>query len=258
MMPTMFSIISRLWNSDSDILYWRLQFILSLLVGATFVIGFWTVRVGSRANRRQADEISGLNRGTEDLKKANIAAQRDLEAERIKRLNIEKSLEPRQILLIQGLGKSNTDPLKPFAGTQMIVRFLPEAEPERAAVNIVDLAQVAGWKLMSVDRRSDFNTGFWDGVVVEPYAALNPLSKQSREDRADEERSHAAADALADFLCSNGWSARMYRGAKRGEIPKDSVIINVGFKTSPYFEQKRTEQIDEIRRKFEEELKKHE
>jgi hypothetical protein len=56
--PSMFNTLSSLWGSSADTLYWRLSLVSSLLVGITFVVGFWTVRVGARANKRQSRDLA--------------------------------------------------------------------------------------------------------------------------------------------------------------------------------------------------------
>jgi hypothetical protein len=63
-----------------------LQLVLSLLVGLTFVIGFWTVRVGSRPSKRQAEELSKTNKGAAKLEKE--AAEARLESAKIDPLNL--------------------------------------------------------------------------------------------------------------------------------------------------------------------------
>jgi len=80
----------------------------------------------------------------EELRGQNLATESRLEEERRTRLELEKTLAPRQISLEIDHGKTNIDPLRRFAGIHMIVEYLPEAEPIRAAENIVWLTQEAG------------------------------------------------------------------------------------------------------------------
>lgn len=197
----------------------------------------------------------------EELKEQNLATAVELEKERKTRLELEQSLTPRQIALVASkAGKLNIDPLKPFAGIQMFVEILPDAEAERAAGNIIWLTKKAGWNLSSAMFNPELKGPFFDGVIVMPYMApRRRLSKPpfwTEEEYAAEEFSREAAEELVNFLKSNNWSAHigMIFPKRDGEIPLRSVKITVGFKPSPYFRPQWVKELEDNSKKIDKEI----
>lgn len=161
-----------------------------------------------------------------------------------KRAELEKSLinlavcnAPRLIPFWSiGNTKTSIDPLKPFAGGQAIIEFVPDAETRRAALNIYGSFDHAGWKII----RFSTIDGIEDGVEIQPYVApLPPASGFSPEWNSlwqSEIRSDNAADAVIDFLHSYNWQAKrgwpvdenghMIRDPKI--LPPDTLRIRVG------------------------------
>jgi hypothetical protein len=126
-----------------------------------------TVRLKGDLDKATAD----ANRQAKELRQQNLAtesrlteANQKLEAERRTRLEIEKEISPRAVMVISKDGKMNIDPLKPFAGTQVILESIPDAEPRRAAETLGYAVQAAGWKIVP-SAPSDKNIN--DGVLVE-------------------------------------------------------------------------------------------
>lgn len=223
---------------------------------------------GFIVNKRQARVIleltRGLNESKIELAKAQTTAseaKESAEKERQTRLEMEKSLAPRTIPLVFGGGKSNIDPLKKFSGIEMIVEYLPDAECTRAAFNIVQLASMAGWKLVRCEPNLQIDPGlaFPEGVVVRPYSS-DATSEKPPRDRSDEEqknetRSNRAADALVEFLDSNNWDATKKLGWK-ANVPVNTVKISVGLKTLPYFEPKEFKEARDKAKQIERDIRK--
>jgi hypothetical protein len=254
-MSAMSSHLSSLWNSSSDVLYWRLQLIASLLVGITFVVGFWSLRVGSRANKRQSREIVALGRGTEELRTANIEAQKALEDEKTKRIAMEEALAPRALSTHRPppLGDL-TAPLKRFDGIQVEIRHAPDFEAKRAAGQIWVAIEQAGWKAVSVIRDEDLGGMGDDGVTIEWYFPEWPtpgMPQASIDENARLERkAQDAAQAFAKFLSGepNKWkkvSATWPRD--RGELPPNTLRIKIGLKPSPFLPKEVKELHDQIK-----------
>jgi hypothetical protein len=247
--PTMFSILSRLLNSSSDELYWKLQLVLSLLVGITFVIGFWTVRVGWRANRRANSELSATNERakkleneTEGLKGQNIAAQRDLEAEKSKRLEMEKSLAPRGIgTFIDKDGKSNLDPLKEFAGQELSIWYMPQDFESKNAAQYLDFEiRQAGWKVREI--RPDPSVDMPGNPVLIEVASgsrrpSNMTPREAQEQNLAEVRIRIAANTLAEYLSNepNNWNGVRRSWDMTNSLERDALRIKIGPKPMPYF-----------------------
>lgn len=201
----------------------------------------------------QANErAKKLEKEAAELKKQNLDTERKLEAERRTRLELEKSLNPRSLAYIgeqaiftdpsmlasvTGLrGKSNIDPLKPFAGTNVILQYLPDAEASRAAGSIASIIKAAGWNVTELSARPELIGEYFDGVVVWAHRPRTPAgSFPNTEQERAKMWSDGAAASVVLFLRSNNWQADL-RGVGKGEVPINTVKIMVGFKPNPYFQ----------------------
>ena len=186
-----------------------------------------------QANERAGQlekEAAGVRLRQEELRQRNLATEAKLEQERFTRLELEKSLAPRLIPIRISDGKSNVDSLRSFAGTGVVLNSLRESESERAALNVLNAVQFADWKYLYGVAMPHLNRDF-DGVVIEPYKAKSPSPQQ----RLEEQRSGAAANALFEFLKSEGWQVRLSPGTD-GDLDPNSVKITVGQKPLPFFD----------------------
>jgi hypothetical protein len=156
-------------------------------------------------------------------------AQRDLETERGKRLEMEKSFAPRSLQFILS-DTPNFEPLKKFAGINVILWYLPDAEAIRATNHIIQLITFAGWNLVSKEPRPELSAGYFDGVSVEVRSRKDPTDLESAKEIL---RREEAADALIEFLESNNWYA--HKTFADNPLPNNTIKICVGFKPSPYF-----------------------
>ncbi len=173
----------------------------------------------------------------EELDRRLVATKAQLEVVRTKRDELEASLinlavcnAPRVIPLWSiGRAKNAVDPLRPFAGRQAVIEFVPEPEAKRAANNIVLALISAGWKIVKISPEDNIE----DGVEVQPRFVV-PLHDASQEqlmqDWANTTRASQAADALVDFLHSYNWQARfgVPPRAERADIPLDGLKVRVG------------------------------
>jgi hypothetical protein len=222
--------------------YFWLSWLAIGFVGLSVMTSFGALYASRAVNRRQTEQVL-------KLEAANIAAQRELEAERKTRLEMEVDVAPRLIPLIDHGGVTNIDDLKPYTGTELVIEYAPDSEAQTAAKNIQDVTQAAGWKLTKADCPSDligFNDGV-DGVVVTPYRPDNP------DPTPDELRSKRAAEALVAFLELNKWKARL-SGGHRGELSPNAVKVQVGFKPMPYFLKP---MIDAVKERYEKDSRKN-
>jgi hypothetical protein len=170
---------------------------------------------------------------TDKLTQELITDEQDVSELEAKRAELEKSLTnlavcnaPR-VIPFWSIGNTRTsiDPLKPFAGRQAIIEFVPDAETRRAALSIYGSLDRAGWKIIRISPVD----GIEDGVEIQPYVAPSPTSGLSAEWDSlwqSEIRSNNAADALVDFLHSYNWQAK--RGwplDEKGQMIRDSKIL---------------------------------
>jgi hypothetical protein len=155
----------------------------------------------------------------------------------------------------------NLDKLKKFAGINIVLRFLPDAESERAASVLMGVLQsnAVGWKMSKAIPDPSKYVPFFEGVLVEwrttspeEWESLPPSLPQNEAERVaklrelseESERSTRASEELVDFLMKNGWQAREMP-AGHGELPPNSVGITVGFKPNPYFDPKEIKEMYE-------------
>lgn len=183
----------------------------------------------------EANERAGnASQRAEEIARENVILQSSVEKEKTTRLELEKSLAPREIVMAMGGGKATSDPLKPYAGIHVILHILPDAEADRAARSIVMMTKFAGWKITETAYKPELNAGIYDGVVIEPYwAATESHPNPTIEEQKAHNFSMEAAEALVDFLRANNWQARIQPTTL--DVPQNTVRINIGFKTSPYF-----------------------
>src|SRR5207244_982149 len=96
--------------------------------------------------------------------------------EQDKRLELEKSLWPRELYMIfHDQTSTNFDSLKPFAGMTVLLEYLPDAEPKRAKESIAQILSNAGWKVLLRENK-ELWPGFFDGVVITAGNITEPFS----------------------------------------------------------------------------------
>ncbi len=140
-------------------------------------------------------------------------------------INLALCNAPRVLpLWTMGNGKTSVDPLRSFAGHQVIVEFVPDAEARRAAFNIAESLNSAGWKILRLAPVD----GIDDGVEVQPFQPSTELG-HIQKNWADWSRASAAADAIVDFLHSYNWQAtRAWPLDEKGAMIHDPKIIPPG------------------------------
>jgi len=181
---------------------------------------------------RDEVKIAQANTRTEELKAQNLATEARLEDERNTRLKLEQTLAPRVIFFGGAAAASNIDLLTPFSGIEAEIDVVPDAEAERAANQIESLIQSAGWKVTAAFARNELNVPPSDGVVV------NPAYPVETEEYLQGSRAKHAADALVKVLTGENWQARTQYANSRSTVKPNTIRINVGFKPSPYFDEK--------------------
>ena len=159
-----------------------------------------------------------------------------IEELKLKRIELEKSIAPRVLsMIIDDKGKSNTEGLKEFSGTQLIIRFIPEFEARRAAGNLDFVAQNVGWKVLEVRPDSSLDSER-DGVLVQSYFSTAETPK-GEADLRSERQARRASNALIDFLTSepNNWDVRT-RPSMPGELQPNTIKVSVALKPAKYFD----------------------
>jgi hypothetical protein len=194
-----------------------------------------------RANARAAQ----LSQDTEALRSQNLATQRRLlaaeealEQEKKMRLELQKSLAPRDFsapdpsnVAVFDAFMEKEQAMKQFAGIEAAIEVIPDLEARRAAGIIEYKIKEAGWVVAS----NTFVDATPDGVTLwRPSRNLQPA--------ANELKSEQAAGALAVFLEALGWQdvkvqTRSVAETGRLYIPPNKVVIQVGFKPNRLFDQ---------------------
>jgi hypothetical protein len=224
----------------------------------------------SKANERAGqleNEAAQARVRQQELKQQNLATEARLGEEQDKRLALEKTLSRRSLIILGlGQGKRNTDPLKPFAGTKVIIEYLPDFEAYRAALTLAGLLEDehVGWKVVSLMGSAELVEPFFDGVVVEIYRPdLQALTDPNRQAEAEagikaQQESREKAEALVKFLTSSNWEARSSNSYPPNVFPPDTLRVRVGFKPEPHLpgvdEQEWLRRREEETKKREEEI----
>jgi hypothetical protein len=201
----------------------------------------------------EANERAGnASQRAEEIARENIILQASVEKEKATRLELEKSLAPREIVMHTGGGKATSDPLKPYAGIHVILHILPDAEADRAARSIEMMTKFAGWEITEKAYKPELNAGIYDGVAIEPYLAY---TESHPNPTIEEQKAHnfsmEAAGALVDFLRAHNWQAHIQPPMLN--VPQNTLRINIGFKTSPYFVAPEFKEMNQWMQKLEEE-----
>jgi len=205
------------------------------------------------ANRRSEEISNESKRKTAELRAQNLSteerlvvAQQELERERLTRLDLEKSLRPREMyLVIYKDGTSNIDNLKTLAGTDVILESIPDAEAKRAAGDIAFILKQAGLKIVHTGITTE---QIWDAVTIESYRSTSGGTDE------DDIRSSTMAIIVAEFFGDEEWVAQT-TSSRHGELQPNTLRIRVGFKPSPYFsatpewEKKIMDRVHTLRRK---------
>jgi hypothetical protein len=80
-----------------------------------------------------------------EAQKETSDARMRAEQETVKKLELEESITPEELRLLERGGISIIDPLKSFAGTEVILWCFRDDKPLRATANIDGLLRKAGW-----------------------------------------------------------------------------------------------------------------
>lgn len=145
-------------------------------------------------------------------------AQAKLEAERITRLGLQRSVLHRMIGSTAVGTASNFDSLKPFKGTLIVFEHSPEREPAMFSGNLAPFAINSGWAMLDKWWSVPAKRELPDGVTVESYVGPHGETDSSSD----------AADAFATFLRNNGIDGVRRSAASRGELPPNAVRVLIG------------------------------
>ncbi len=217
------------WSWD-DIDLW-LKIASVVLTAFTVAVGAVAIISGYYLGKRQAQEILTQQKNIEILKGNNLELQSTVEQERITRLQLEESLEPR-ILAHNGIVR---DRLKALAGTPFIIEVVEDGEAVRAANQILSLLKSSGWNELGAIKTNSAPEGVRiETIVLNKTIDIQPTS---------------SAEILVEFLEANGWEVRngfnssslsgiLDQTGNSGNIPNGTVRIRVGNKPTIYFMEK--------------------
>jgi hypothetical protein len=185
-----------------------------------------------------------------DARKLVLTTAAQLNNEHKIRMELENSLNPRLMYFLEfSDGTTNIDDLQSIKGKSVRFRFVPDAEAARAAINLAGLFSAAGWKIETILPIADVTaeTLGQDGITVETY---RPPKREltsadwsiALADHSAVGQSRATTDAVSKWLRENGWESQA-GDAEAGEITPDSILVRVGLKPYPFFEDSRYKKV---------------
>ena len=184
------------------------------------------------------------NRHADEVAEKLTAANAEIARLQNQRVELDKSLYPRVLWVPQEQFKN----LRTFAGTKVIMRYLPDAEAERAASSLIGALTQAGWEMTQAIPDPTANTPVFDGVVVYSWwfsdsdiTIKSPGLERLAQIRGLMNKKVAAerpAKELVDFLEAHNWEARTMPGPPPGSevLSPNTLEIVIGFKPNPYFD----------------------
>jgi len=168
-------------------------------------------------------QVADANRQAEEARKT-------AEAEHLARLEMEKTLAPREIWLkTYEDGTTNVDDLKNKGRIKVLIEFIPDFEAARTAKNLDFLFAQSGWEV-TLRPSSDFSTQ--DGVTIKRL-----ILHGDSTDFRPEEKSGMLSFTLKAWLMSNDWETHEAT-IEQAELSENDIAIVVGLKPSPYFQPK--------------------
>ena len=194
------------------------------------------VALANQRGHQLEKEAADARKETEKLRQQNLATEARLSDEHNKRMELEKTVAPRFIPVVNLPQKhlTVTDVLKKFAGMHAIVDCIPDWEARRAAGNIIALLTKAGW---IIDSKAVVEKDFPDGVSIKVHWPVfdEEAFHAGRSGWPEEEdNSSDAGDELIAFLRANDWVVQTDLSEHR-ELKSNQVYVKVGYKPAPYF-----------------------
>jgi hypothetical protein len=198
-------------------------------------------KVESEAKERiakvESDTVTARNE-TEKLHQQNLATEQLLEAERNTRLELEKSLAPRELAIFGYTDKTrSTDVLEPLKGVNIILESLSDTEPRLMAGMILGVFTQAGLNVVKTGIiPSELATHIREGITVEHFLPLYEPDKPEYNTAVWQQMQAAhTAESFSSFFVSNGIDAST-GWTPRGELSANTIRIRVGLKPNPYFD----------------------
>jgi hypothetical protein len=186
-----------------------------------------------------------VGKKADDLLTKYLEAERKLEEEERIRAELEESLNPRLMYFLKfSDGTTNIDDLKSLKEKSVRLRYVPDAEAARAAVNLAGLFRLAGCNIEPILPLAELTpeTLGQDGITVELYvppkrelSGTSPDLSIALANHKAHVQSVATTDAVIKWLRENSWEAQPGY-AEPGEMPPDSILVRVGLKPYQFFE----------------------
>lgn len=180
--------------------------------------------------------LAQANLEIELQKTKNLKLLQEIENEKHGGAEMLAAMSPRNLQWSDLAGKF-TEPLSGFGSQRIVIEYLPEAEPKRAAHSLAQELQAAGWDVVDPAPNEALWSAVHAGVRVEPYNVPSRDSFKSANE-FDEHlnamwKSGRAADCLIVFLKSRRWQGVRPGWQEEGELPAGTVRIRIGTKAEP-------------------------
>lgn len=182
--------------------------------------------------------LAKANLEIENRKQENLKLLQDIENEKHGGAQMLAAMSPRHIQWSEWAG-TYLEPLKKLKNQKVIIEYIPEGEPRRAAVSLAQELRTAGWDVEGPNENADL--WFHAGVRVEQYIKQNmgnitDYSERQKESEALMASSRAARSLIA-FLKHRRWQ-EVNNGGHDDKLPLGAIRVQIGTKPDPRIPQK--------------------
>ena len=241
---------------------------LTLMAAVAALLYWWASSVALKKSNAHSeaqfklgkakDEAFALQLGeaSAGLAKANLEIEdRKQENLTLEQSNLEllTSIVPRN-LQWSALGGRFNEQLKLYAGERVVIEFLPEAEPRRAAESLAQELRSAGWEVEGPLPNEELWRAWHIGVRLEPYRAPShstfPSEEEFREHVNAMWKSSELSDCIESYLNKRKWQGVGRGWPEDGELAKGTLRIRIGSQPMPELPRTAPLGLDDEHRQF--------
>ncbi len=189
--------------------------------------------------REKNEQITRLHLEVRKQEEKNLSLLQELETDKHGGRELLEAMIPRNLQWSDLAGKF-LEPLKEFKSQKVLIEYVPEAEPHRAASSLAQVLEEVGWSVEGPNPSDASDLWLHTGVLVQPYSHPMMPSDRTAEkitnyhtQREASYRSSQAANCITAFLKKRRWKGVRFSWPEPGELPAGTVRIRICTKAEP-------------------------